>query len=178
MVALQTSDPDRSSRTTRPNLQVIEGGDAPKPTWSSTHPAVRARMGQLHAVQRLPTPASSSLRGSGGLVDAAPPVDERVVPGGTHRFVYLRRRAVAALLLLALLWAVVAAAGDVFGGSSNEAGASQALTTRVVVPGDTWWSLANELDRPGDIRDTVASLVELNDGEQLLVGQRVVLPAG
>ena len=87
-------------------------------------------------------------------------------------------RAVAALLLLALLWAVVAVAGDVFGGSSNEAGASQALTTRVVVPGDTWWSLANELDRPGDIRDTVASLVELNDGEQLLVGQRVVLPAG
>ena len=101
-----------------------------------------------------------------------------MAPVRRSRWVYLRRRAVAAVVLLALMWAVVAVVTEVVGGGSGSAGAAEEVRTHVVVPGDTWWSLAGDLDRPGDIRDAVDSLIELNGSENLRAGQRVVLPLG
>lgn len=94
------------------------------------------------------------------------------------RMVYLRRRFVAALVLLALMWAAVAVVTEVFGGGSGSAGAAEEVRSHLVAEGETWWSLAGGLDRPGDIRDTVDSLIELNRSEELRAGQRVVLPIG
>jgi len=82
------------------------------------------------------------------------------------------------LVLLALMWAAIAVVTEMVGGGSGSAGAAEDVRTHVVVPGDTWWSLAGELDSPGDIRDAVDSIIELNGSEDLRAGQRVVLPLG
>lgn len=174
MVALQTSDPNpRTEPIERvSHLRAVASPQVANPVgsqrWSAGHPAVRAYRGELAAKS-----------------DAAPMGPARAlraVPvAGSHRrspWVYLRRRAVAAVVLLALMWAAVAVVTELVGGGSGSAGASQELRSHVVVTGETWWSLANELGRPGDIRDTVDSLIELNGAEDLRAGQRVVLPLG
>lgn len=151
MVALQTSD---SNPRTEPIERAARLRVVDSERWSAAHPAVRARRGEL-----APTaPVRPSVRRS--------------------RWVYLRRRAVAALVLLALMWAAIAVVTEMVGGGSGSAGAAEDVRTHVVVPGDTWWSLAGELDRPGDIRDAVDSIIELNGSEDLRAGQRVVLPLG
>lgn len=183
MVALQTSDPNPRTepieRSTRLRVvgpivpdRVDTTADLAKgglPTrWSPSHPAVRAHQGNL-------APRAAGTGHPLAREQAAVP-QRRMAR--RSRWVYLRRRAVAAVVLLALMWAAVAVVADMVGGGSGSAGAAQEVRSHVVVPGDTWWSLAGELDRPGDIRDAVASLVELNGSEDLRVGQRVALPLG
>lgn len=45
-----------------------------------------------------------------------------------------------------------------------------------VRPGDTYWSIAQALDEPGDIRTTVDRLMAANGGRPLQAGDRLVLP--
>lgn len=197
MVALQTADPDRPIRPVpvKPQLRLIES--PPNERWSSAHPAVRARRGELHAVQRHAKASAPAVAEAGPvtMADSAktasvvsqvatPPRAQMVIPGGQHagrragrRWVYLRRRVVAAVVLLALMWAAVAVVAEMVDGGSSSAGASAEVRSQLVEPGDTWWSLAKDLDRSGDIRDTIAALVDLNGGEELLVGHHVLLPA-
>ena len=119
--------------------------------------------------------------------------DLRVVRPGTARRrrrppagVYHRRRlAVVALLVVlalagvGLLSLVRAGAGVVAGPSSAGAPRSAAAAgSHVVEPGETYWSIAADLDRPGDVRSTVDALVEANGGRLLRAGDRVVVPAG
>jgi Tfp pilus assembly protein FimV len=46
----------------------------------------------------------------------------------------------------------------------------------VVQPGDTLWSIASSLTN-GNIRNYVHSLIELNGGASIDVGQRLIVPA-
>lgn len=55
----------------------------------------------------------------------------------------------------------------------------QEVTSYVVHPGDTLWSYAQSTTAPGgDVRETVAELMELNNMESsaVSVGQRLVVP--
>ena len=121
----------------------------------------------------------------------APRPHLRVIEGGRRDpgpATYRRRRLLAAVALvvvallavggLRLALGVVGAAalpspppaGPVSG--TAPAGA----TTYVVQPGDTLWSIAERLDRPGDLRATVDALARANGGSSLDVGDRIVLP--
>ena len=121
-------------------------------------------------------------------------------PGRLNNSVYVRRRLVAGtLLILGLL-----AATDLvrFVGSSGEtvlpkvptadqlvatsipADAPGTLRGQVLVPGgvyvaqagDTMWVIARSLKPTGEVAGTVRSLIKLNGGPSLVVGQRVLLP--
>ena len=111
----------------------------------------------------------------------------RVIEGGRRDpgpATFLRRRIVAAVLVVAVLLALRLVAGAVVaevlpGSTWAGAGATEApagSATYVVQPGDTLWTIADGLDRPGDIRATVDRLADLNGGAALDVGDRIVLP--
>lgn len=91
------------------------------------------------------------------------------------------RRVLAAL---AALPAVVALAWAVVGGGSALAsldvgGADVAFTTITVSPGDTLWSIAEEVAPTEDPRDVVDALARLNtiDAGGLQAGQTLAVPA-
>jgi LysM repeat protein len=50
--------------------------------------------------------------------------------------------------------------------------------TVVVEPGDTLWNIAASVAKPGQVRDMVHEIEELNamTGPQLTVGQKVAVP--
>ncbi len=101
--------------------------------------------------------------------------------------VYLRRRLFVAALVLAALVAVGLLLGALGGGplTASEAGSPDVLTvsletvsasTHVVVPGDTLWSIARQLQPEGDVRPLVDALAAVRDGRPLQVGERIRLP--
>jgi hypothetical protein len=46
-----------------------------------------------------------------------------------------------------------------------------------VQPGETYWSIAQGLDPPGDLRPTVDALTAANGHRALRSGDRIVVPA-
>jgi hypothetical protein len=105
--------------------------------------------------------------------------------------VYRRRRiAVAALslgVLLAGSWALSALGGGPLTASGAESSPRVvatrsidvepvSLTTRLVGPGDTLWSIARELQPTGDVRPLVDALAAARGGRPLQVGERITLP--
>jgi len=52
---------------------------------------------------------------------------------------------------------------------------SQNATNIVAQPGDSYWTLANQLHVGGDLRSTVDALVAANGGGDLHAGDRIVL---
>ena len=111
----------------------------------------------------------------------------RVIEGGRRdpgAATFRRRRVVAAVLVIGVLLALRLAAGAVVAAvspGSTWAGAgatapAAGAPTYVVQPGDTLWSIAEGLDRPGDVRATVDELAALNGGAALDVGDRIALP--
>ena len=81
----------------------------------------------------------------------------------------MRHRRIAALLV---------AAGMVL--VPQQAFAADAPQTVVVQPGDTLWVIASEVAAPGDVREMVHRIQELNAmaGPGLAVGQKVAVPVG
>jgi hypothetical protein len=83
-------------------------------------------------------------------------------------------------IVLALAVAAGAFAGLVPGPGTSPAsvpavaGAGAAV---VVQPGDSYWSIARDLQPEGDVRPLVHRLQLLNDGVALRPGMAVVLPA-
>lgn len=94
----------------------------------------------------------------------------------SRRGAVLRRRRVAALVfsVAALLGAVRAVAAF---GAGPASGSERRPPIHVVQPGETLWSIAESLD-PGDVRGLVRRLAKLNGGDELKIGQRLVLPEG
>src|SRR5438270_6624300 len=88
--------------------------------------------------------------------------------------VYRRRRLVAVLLAVAL--AVVALQVARAATAAGSAGVTPAAPVVLVAqPGDSYWTLANELHVGGDLRSTVDALVAANGGGDLHAGDRIVL---
>lgn len=90
---------------------------------------------------------------------------------------------VALVALLVLGWPLA----GLLGGATTTVEGSQpapgpaavavaANPVHVVQPGDTYWSIAQRLGRPGDIRPTVDALVAANGHRPLVAGDRLVVP--
>ncbi len=90
-----------------------------------------------------------------------------------------RGRLVVTLLLLGLMLAMF----TVFSGYSAATGESgEPLPTRTVVvgEGDTLWAIASEVAEPGETREVVHEIQELNSlpGPELVEGQELAVPVG
>jgi len=90
-----------------------------------------------------------------------------------------RGRLVVTLLLLGLMLALF----TVFSGYSAATGeAGEQLPTRTVVvgEGDTLWAIASEVAEPGETREVVHEIQELNSlpGPELVEGQELAVPVG
>jgi LysM domain len=92
-----------------------------------------------------------------------------------------RGRAVVTVAGVALLLVAVIAAVLLGGGSAAAGDAVRPVPVRqhVVMPGETLWQIAAEVDRSGDPRDTIVRIRELNhlQSAALSVGARLVLPS-
>jgi LysM domain len=103
------------------------------------------------------------------------------VPAATYR-----RRRIAAAVLGVVLVLVAAQAGGALGGSplavperrpaSSPTGSGAGLTRYVVQPGDSLWSIAEQLAPGEDPRPIVDALAEARGGTALVPGETVVWP--
>jgi nucleoid-associated protein YgaU len=101
-------------------------------------------------------------------------------PPGQLRLTRRGRTVVRVAIVLALL-AVVLAAVVMFGGRSaatGERGPEVRTRTVVVHEGDTLWGIATKVAGPGDVRDMVYRIEELNSlpGPELTEGQELAVP--
>ena len=88
-----------------------------------------------------------------------------------------RGQVVAVLVFLGLLLAVLTVYGS-HSAATGEAGAPVATRTVEVGKGDTLWGIASEVAEPGQVRDMVHRIQELNalSGAGLQVGQEIAVP--
>ena len=85
------------------------------------------------------------------------------------------------IVLTVLFLGVLLAALTVFGGHSaatGEAGVPMQTRTVVVGEGDTLWAIASDLAQPGQVREMVHQIEELNalSGPSLVEGQTIAVP--
>ena len=90
-----------------------------------------------------------------------------------------RGRVVAVLLLLGLLLAVLTVYGS-HSAATGEPGTPVPTRTVEVGEGDTLWGIASDVAEPGQVRDMVHQIQELNalSGSSLQVGQEIAVPVG
>ena len=88
-----------------------------------------------------------------------------------------RGRVVAVLLLLGLLLAVLTVYGS-HSAATGEAGTPVPTRTVEVGEGDTLWGIASDVAQPGQVREMVHRIQELNalSGSSLQVGQEIAVP--
>jgi hypothetical protein len=107
-------------------------------------------------------------------------VDPR--PRRTSAATYRRRRAVAGVVLAVLVALTIVAGHDVLAGSGGvpaSAASSQpahAPATVIAQPGDNLWSIAAAHHGQSSITAYLDTLVDLNGGATIEVGQTIVLP--
>jgi LysM repeat protein len=95
------------------------------------------------------------------------------------RSTYVRRRVGALTFVVALVLSVGSVAQHGLADRGDDPASVSAIgrsVTYVVQPGDTMWSIAEQLYPGSDIALVVDSLVSLNGGTAIDVGQRVLLP--
>lgn len=90
-----------------------------------------------------------------------------------------RGRVLALLLLLGILLAVLTVFGS-HSAATGDAGVPVQTRTIEVGAGDTLWGIASEVAKPGEVRDMVHQIEELNalSGSALSVGQEIAVPVG
>lgn len=90
-----------------------------------------------------------------------------------------RGRVVAVLLLLGLMLAVLTMFGS-HSAATGDAGVPVQTRTIEVGAGDTLWGIASEVAKPGEVREMVHQIEELNalSGSALSVGQEIAVPVG
>lgn len=90
-----------------------------------------------------------------------------------------RGQVVAVLLFLGLLLAVLTVYGS-HSAATGEAGTPVPTRTVEVGEGDTLWGIASDVAEPGQVRDMVHQIQELNalSGSSLQVGQEIAVPVG
>ena len=117
---------------------------------------------------------------------AVPACPEAIGPGPAARRVagYDDRAPVAAAVALLLLLVLGSPLAGLVGGATTPAEgfspspppAAAASSVHVAQPGDTYWSIAQRLGGPGDVRSTVDALMAANDERPLAAGDRIVVP--
>jgi nucleoid-associated protein YgaU len=94
--------------------------------------------------------------------------------------VYLRRRVVLGVALLLVAVALVVSIGSVTTAGADRGDGPPAVSAEgesyVVQPGDTLWSIAEQLAPDADRRAVVDALNEVSGGASLQPGQRLYLP--
>ena len=90
-----------------------------------------------------------------------------------------RGRVFAVLLLLGVLLAVLTVFGS-HSAATGDAGVPVRTRTVEVGQGDTLWGIASEVAAPGQVREMVHQIEELNalTGSSLTVGQEIAVPVG
>ena len=127
------------------------------------------------------SPPSEARRPSVSGVSVAPRPGRRAVPGraGPVRLRLTRRaRRLAIVLMLAMGVALGSWLEPLAGGGGEDALRLAGVTSVVVEPGDSLWSIAAALESDGDVRAVVDQIQELNDlaGADLVPGQILKLP--
>jgi hypothetical protein len=91
----------------------------------------------------------------------------------------MRGRFLAVLLLLGVVLAVLTVFGS-HSAATGEAGVPVQTRTVEVGEGDTLWAIASEVAEPGEVREMVHQIEELNalSGSTLTVGQEIAVPVG
>jgi predicted Zn-dependent protease len=95
--------------------------------------------------------------------------------------VRLTRRGRAALLVvfLAVVLAAMTALGS-WAAASRDAGTPEPVRIVEIQPGDTLYDIAGKVAAPGQVREMVAHIEQLNslNGPELQVGQKIAVPRG
>ena len=101
----------------------------------------------------------------------------RQAPAGELRLTR-RGRVVLLLVLLTVLMGAVLALGG-YSAATDTRGPAPQTRTVVVEEGDTLWAIASRIAAPGEVREAVHELEELNalSGPELVEGQRLAVPA-
>lgn len=88
-----------------------------------------------------------------------------------------RGRLVAVVLLLGVVLAVLTVFGS-HSAATGDAGVPVQTRTVEVGEGDTLWAIASEVAKPGEVREMVHQIEELNalNGSALSVGQEIAVP--
>jgi hypothetical protein len=89
----------------------------------------------------------------------------------------LRRRRLAVVVVLGLVVAVALGVASAMLSRPAVAGSvPQGRQTHVVQPGESYWSIADDLTDHGDLRVAVDELIDANGGRALFAGDRIELP--
>jgi len=90
-----------------------------------------------------------------------------------------RGQVVVVLLMLGLLLAAFTVFGS-HSAATGEAGTPVPTRTVEVGQGDTLWNIAADVAKPGQTREMIHQIEELNalTGPELSVGQRIAVPVG
>ena len=132
------------------------------------------------SIHRAPTRPRATSRPTRA-VDASRPAHPQEAAATTRPAIRLTRRGRFVVFVLVSL--VVFAAFTAFGARSaatGQRGAEVQTRTVEVGPGDTLWGIASQVAAPGEVRETVHSIVRLNSlpGPALVVGQEIAVPVG
>lgn len=145
-------------------------------------------------ISTMPVPAMPGLRTAlprrrGCAVTAVPPrpVAQPALPArpaaapvapGARQLRLTRRGRLTITLTMASLLAVLGVVGAKTASASSDA--PRATRQVLVLPGETLWSIAAEVDPTADRRDVIADIVRINDlsTSRVMAGQTLVVPAG
>jgi LysM repeat protein len=91
-----------------------------------------------------------------------------------------RRGRVAVVLLLVVVFLALLAMFGPHSAATGEVGTPVQTRTIEVGPGDTLWGIASEVAEPGQVRDMVHQIEQLNalDGPAVAVGEEIAVPVG
>jgi hypothetical protein len=101
-------------------------------------------------------------------------------PAPTARVRLTRRGRLVVTLLFVVALTVLATVFGATSAATGEAGTPVPTRTVVVQEGDTLWAIAGEVAAPGDVREMVHRIQELNalPGSGLTLGQELAVPVG
>jgi len=114
---------------------------------------------------------------NGSMASTMPAQARRRAQAGELRLTRRGRVVLLVLFLTAVMGAVLALGG--YSAATDTRGPVQQTRTVVVGEGDTLWDIAARVAAPGEVREAVHELQELNalSGPELIEGQRIAVPA-